>query len=95
MSYAAKCWCENRIVLRADNFICYTPSHGQQDVVAQSEITITSIYMNSNRVENGVKFGYAQCSEFSDIDYSRSKHITGCPFSTDVRDTNEESSTAD
>ncbi len=48
MSYAAKCWQENTVVLRAANFICYSPSYGQADEAAHLEHNITSIYLNSS-----------------------------------------------
>jgi len=48
MSYAAKCWRENTEVLRAANYICYSPSYGQADEDAKVEHNITSIYLNSS-----------------------------------------------
>jgi hypothetical protein len=59
MSDAAKCWHENQIHLRTDNFFCYSPSYGRQDDDSLSEIGITSTYLNSSRVKRGIKFGCA------------------------------------
>jgi hypothetical protein len=95
MSYAAKCWRENTEVLRAANYICYSPSYGQADEDAKVEHNITSIYLNSSQVKLGVKFGCAHCSELSGIGYSQLKHLTGCPFTSDLIDCHEEASMGD
>jgi hypothetical protein len=82
-------------VLRAANYICYSPSYGQADEDAKVEHNITSIYLNSSQVKLGVKFGCAHCSELSGIGYSQLKHLTGCPFTSDLIDCHEEASMGD
>jgi len=81
LCYSAKCWRENRDVLRSEHFLCYSPIY---DAVDRHELEDTiSIYCSSSRVKSRVNFGCARCMELSSIGRSRLKHLSNCPFTLD------------
>jgi hypothetical protein len=82
LTYLAKCWQDNREFLQRDNFVCYSPSYAlEESHWAQSPHN--SVYVSSWKVQLGVKFLCARCSELSGMGYSRLKHSTNFPFTLD------------
>jgi hypothetical protein len=78
--YSAKCWRENRTVLRSEDFLAYSPSYFLEYQDNNNDSTINSIYMNSSQVQLSVKFGCAHCMELSSLGQSKLKHLEDCPF---------------
>jgi len=69
-------------LLQRDNFVCYSPSYAlEESHWAQSPHN--SVYVSSWKVQLGVKFLCARCSELSGMGYSRLKHSTNFPFTLD------------
>jgi hypothetical protein len=46
--YSAKCWRENRTVLRSEDFLAYSPSYFPEYQDNNNDSTFNSIYMNSS-----------------------------------------------
>jgi hypothetical protein len=78
--YSVKCWRENRMVLRSDDFLAYSPSYFPEYQDNNNDSTFNCIYMNSSQVQLGVKFGCARCMELSSLGQSKLKHLEDCPF---------------
>jgi hypothetical protein len=90
LCYQTKCWRDNAALLRGNNFLCYSPSYSQGDGECQSARNMQSSFLSSTKVERGVIFGCARCSELYGLGYSRLKHSTNFPFNHDSDNSNEE-----